>query len=582
MKRYFKLISIACILLLSCTTAFARESFDFAWEGNYTDMTLDITIKSPVNYTQSVSVVMYPSELENPSVANYSRMLQAELTGGKDKTVSIKLGDDLYTQSGRYTVVVQGNGYENAISRMSDSEVYIKTPSQIYGDSGLIYEFNNAIADNLSAVLSKVEKALDLSIAESGTESDRYNAFLGIKQQDFSNAFATLDDVKKAWECSDIIVCIAAADSTSHQLAQMVEACSDMLNVNTDGEEYAEHKEQLYSKMLKIGKALNTTGVKCCSDIQTAFAQAQAIVAVNNAQLSALEAVIKANAAVLGISDEYIEKFDSINDSNKKAVVTRQLYNKDFSYPSEAAAEFTEAVDNVTGGEEDNNSSGGGSSNSGSGSSSGGGSGGSSGGSVGGGSTGLGAVDISSPYNTAVSAFADCDTNHWAYAYVNKLKQSNVVSGYENGMFYPDRHVTREEFVKMIISATGLYNSSAACNFSDVQGGAWYYQYIASAVQSDIVSGISDSEFGLGQNITREDTAVIAARILSRFSKYPADTSAKDFADADSISSYAKESVDALAELNIISGYEDNSFRPKSNLTRAQAAKIISMIVELI
>ena len=130
--------------------------------------------------------------------------------------------------------------------------------------------------------------------------------------------------------------------------------------------------------------------------------------------------------------------------------------------------------------------------------------------------------------------------------------------------------------------ATGLFKADVTCSFSDVKSGTWYYQYIASAVQSDIVGGISDSEFGLGLNITREDTAVIAARILKRFSRYPSQTSEAGFVDSDNISPYAKESVEALNTMNIISGYEDDSFVPDGKLTRAQAAKIISMIIELI
>ena len=51
--------------------------------------------------------------------------------------------------------------------------------------------------------------------------------------------------------------------------------------------------------------------------------------------------------------------------------------------------------------------------------------------------------------------------SHWAYGAVKALKEKGVISGYADGSFAPDRTVTREEFVKMIVTAFSLENADA-------------------------------------------------------------------------------------------------------------------------
>ena len=84
--------------------------------------------------------------------------------------------------------------------------------------------------------------------------------------------------------------------------------------------------------------------------------------------------------------------------------------------------------------------------------------------------------------------------------------------------------------------------------------------------------------FGTGRNITRQDMAVMTYNALK-----PKNTEAEyEFADNDDISDYAIQSVFELAALNVINGFDDNSFRPRQTATRAQAAKIICSVLDLV
>ena len=53
-----------------------------------------------------------------------------------------------------------------------------------------------------------------------------------------------------------------------------------------------------------------------------------------------------------------------------------------------------------------------------------------------------------------------------------------------------------------------------------------------------------------------------------------------EFTDANSISGYALSSVVALCKTGAVKGFEDNSFRPKNNATRAEAASMIYNLIK--
>lgn len=227
-------------------------------------------------------------------------------------------------------------------------------------------------------------------------------------------------------------------------------------------------------------------------------------------------------------------------------------------------------------------SSGGNGGNGGSGGGNGGGSGGSGGSYVGGSNSSGGSpvigtttAPIITPSTSNKNAFVDMSDAKWAEIAVNAMYEKGIVSGDGDGNFRPNDSVTREEFVKMIIVAAGLHNGTANCEFSDLQTSSWAYSYIASAVNNGVVNGVSETEFGLGQTLTRQDMAVICARTLSKVKAISAIREDVVFSDEADISDYAKESIHSLYSAEMINGMGDGSFAPKAIATRAQAAQMI-------
>ena len=173
--------------------------------------------------------------------------------------------------------------------------------------------------------------------------------------------------------------------------------------------------------------------------------------------------------------------------------------------------------------------------------------------------------------------FNDLDGYDWAKESINYLAEKSIVSGVGGGKFEPSRSVTREEFVKMIVEAFSSLDESAQNPFDDIKADDWCVGYVATANKKGFVNGVSQSAFGKGTSIKREDAAVILARITGQ--KSFAVSSFKDF---ENVSDYAKDAVNLMWEMKVINGNENGEFLPKNALTRAECAKIIySLLTKL-
>lgn len=217
-------------------------------------------------------------------------------------------------------------------------------------------------------------------------------------------------------------------------------------------------------------------------------------------------------------------------------------------------------------------------------SSGGGGSGGGSGGSGGGGgsSTSLPSVAVGSdpseePIQQSAGVFSDLDGTEWAKEAVYALYGKGIVSGKTPSLFAPEDKILREEFTKLIVTAAGLGESEPMISFDDVAENAWYYGYVNSGFVNGLIFGMSDSEFGSGRNITRQDMMVLLYRLAEKcgvqFSGEA--TAAEHFDDFAEIADYAAEAINELCEKGIISGSGDNLLHLNDSLTRAEAAQAI-------
>lgn len=179
----------------------------------------------------------------------------------------------------------------------------------------------------------------------------------------------------------------------------------------------------------------------------------------------------------------------------------------------------------------------------------------------------------SQPPQSGSAVFADVAENHWANEAIIALRDAGILNGRDEKTFAPDDLVTRAEFAKIIVEAFKLPEVEGAASFSDCADDAWYTPYILRAAGNNVVTGY-DGLFDPGKPITREDAAVIIARLFENNGEV-----SLSFADADEVSDYAKEAVAMLAEAGLVNGVGDGKFAPKVKITRAQAAQLVYNVI---
>lgn len=175
--------------------------------------------------------------------------------------------------------------------------------------------------------------------------------------------------------------------------------------------------------------------------------------------------------------------------------------------------------------------------------------------------------------------FSDVGSNHSAYKEINYLVQKNVINGYTDGSFQPNKTVTRAEFAALVARALDL--PSATSSFKDVPKTATMYDGVSKAYQAGIIQGYLDGSFKPNNGVSRQDIAVMIDRALQLKGTYT-NTKSLDFSDSSSILGYARNSVQRLYHYGIMGAYQNNVFSGDKVGTRAETAVVIYRLLELV
>lgn len=565
MKRLLKKITGvllgAAIMIPQFAVSAAGNEPTISWQGNYSDSAnpkLVVEVTSPIQYQHTITAVIFPKDKKITDYSDYIRVSEVNVKGGEKAKIEFNITDDGFVSAdNKYNLSIQCSGYLSSEAKKTES-VYLLTPSKT---STLLQRFNNADANGIISVINDAKDTLQLKTEPDGKRAERRAALLiSERTAKTGNVFASLDEVRKAWAATDIIAAFSDSGMTASALQDKIaENAEDAeLTLNDD---YTANKATVCAMLLAYAPSY-TGGVTTSDKLADIFGECNGTVVVNKSTTDNIVSNFESYMLYFDIKADTLTKYGSMLDTSKKVAVGT-LYNKNFATPSYLVSAFESALNN-------------------SGSQSGNGTGTSKDDGKGNGnSSSITGPTASAPSTPSVKSYSDVPQTHWAYGYITDLSSKGVISGYDDNTFLPENTVTREEFTKMIVVAAGLYKSNAECTFSDVAPSAWYYRYIASTYENEIISGVSDDTFGVGTNITRQDVAVIAARVIKRLGvNFTA--GATTLTDIDTVSDYARESVELLDGAGIINGFDDNSFKPHNALTRAEAAAIIGKLIGVI
>lgn len=174
------------------------------------------------------------------------------------------------------------------------------------------------------------------------------------------------------------------------------------------------------------------------------------------------------------------------------------------------------------------------------------------------------------------SAATDLTDINGSYAKdaILELVDKGIINGKGDGKFDPTGKIERQDFAIILAKALSLDLSAApaTATFSDVPTTHYAFKAVEAAAKAGLIKGNGDGTFGLNQNLTRQDMAVLFVRALG------VDAAGKGadlrFSDADQIRDYAKDAVGAAVELGFISGNPDRTFNPAGNAERQAVAQV--------
>lgn len=178
-----------------------------------------------------------------------------------------------------------------------------------------------------------------------------------------------------------------------------------------------------------------------------------------------------------------------------------------------------------------------------------------------------------------INPYKDVKESDWYYEAIKFVSSKGIMIGTAPDLFSPELELTRAQMVQILYNIEGKPNSGE--RFSDVQGGAWYYDAISWASVNGIINGYGNGKFDPDDAITREQFVTVLYN-YAKWKRYNINetTSIKQYTDHIEISNYAVEPFIWAVAKGIITGTSGTTLSPKSASTRAQAAIMIKRFVE--
>lgn len=154
---------------------------------------------------------------------------------------------------------------------------------------------------------------------------------------------------------------------------------------------------------------------------------------------------------------------------------------------------------------------------------------------------------------------------------LNTQDHTAYIKGYSNGMFKPENSVTRAEAAQMLYSLL-LDKNVEGKTFTDVPEGKWYSAAVSAVAGLGLVNGYPDGTFLPNKSITRAEFVTMAVNCDTLLE------GTSPFTDVPQ-SFWAAPYIATAAAKGWIGGFEDGSFHPNKNITRAQAVTILNKML---
>ncbi len=170
----------------------------------------------------------------------------------------------------------------------------------------------------------------------------------------------------------------------------------------------------------------------------------------------------------------------------------------------------------------------------------------------------------------AAEQLVDVEPEDWYYPYLGPAVRMDAIRGYPDGSFGANREVSVAEFTRMILSALGHRVSLGEHR--------WYDPHIILAKDLALLEEGEFAEYN--RPMQREEMARMLARAVDEIDTTPVQPT--EFEDGDEIDEDLAGYVSEAVSLGLLHGYPDHTFRPREPMTRAEAAKVLSVLMQAV
>ena len=169
----------------------------------------------------------------------------------------------------------------------------------------------------------------------------------------------------------------------------------------------------------------------------------------------------------------------------------------------------------------------------------------------------------------------DVELGTWYHEAVDYVVEHGIMAGVSATAFQPNGSLTRGQVVQILHNLEGKPEETAEAPFTDTAG-HWALEAIAWAAQNNVVAGYDDGTFGPEKLVTREEFAQMMYN-YAKFKGYDltAGGDLAQFPDAGAISDWAETALSWANGKGLINGHDNGTIDPQGNTTRAQAASIM-------
>lgn len=186
-------------------------------------------------------------------------------------------------------------------------------------------------------------------------------------------------------------------------------------------------------------------------------------------------------------------------------------------------------------------------------------------------------VDPVDPVDPVKMKFVDVPEDSWYYSYVEKAYEAGLMSGVSETEFAPQSRLSRGELMELLYQAAGRPETDSVAAFTDVQAEDAYFDAINWAVENNVAHGnAAGDKFSAQQSVTREQMIVFLFRYAAELGMdVSSQADLSGFKDAENISTYAETAMKWAVAEGILSGNSSKALKPKTAVSRAEAAKIL-------